>query len=84
MHDEGEGTKHQLPSTSLEYLPFGHGRHACPGRFFAASELKSMLAHVVMSYDIKPEDDKTRSKGLRAGLRVSPDPAAKIMFRRTR
>lgn len=41
-----------------------------------------MLAHVVMSYDVKSEDDKTRSKELRTGLSVSPDLAAKIMFRR--
>ena len=25
---EGEGMKHQLVNTSLEYLPFGHGKHA--------------------------------------------------------
>ncbi|KAI9571037.1 cytochrome P450 [Boletus coccyginus] len=82
--EEGEGTKHHFVSTSIEYLPFGHGKHACPGRFFAANELKSMLAHVVMSYDVKLEDndDKTQSNRLRTGLRMSPDPAAKIMFRR--
>ena len=25
---EGEGTKHQYVSTSTEYIPFGHGKHA--------------------------------------------------------
>ena len=25
---EGEGMKHQLVNTSLDYLPFGHGKHA--------------------------------------------------------
>ncbi len=29
MRDEdGEGIKHQLVSTTPEYIPFGHGRHA--------------------------------------------------------
>ena len=29
MRDEtGEGTKHQMVNTSLEYLPFGLGKHA--------------------------------------------------------
>ncbi|KAI0033519.1 cytochrome P450 [Vararia minispora EC-137] len=57
MRDEdGEGTKHQLVATSMEFLTFGHGRHACPGRFFAANELKTMLAHIVLNYDIKFED----------------------------
>ncbi|KAI9571035.1 cytochrome P450 [Boletus coccyginus] len=80
--EEGEGTKHHFVSTSMEYLPFGLGRHACPGRFFVANELKSMLAHIVMSYDVKMEDDKTQSKRFRTGLRMSPNPAAKILFRR--
>lgn len=26
--EDGEGTKHQMVSTSKEYVPFGHGRHA--------------------------------------------------------
>ncbi|KAH9000281.1 cytochrome P450 [Lactarius akahatsu] len=44
---------HQATSTSTEYLAFGHGRHACPGRFFAANVVKALLAHVVVTYDIK-------------------------------
>ncbi|KZT10575.1 cytochrome P450, partial [Laetiporus sulphureus 93-53] len=38
--EESERMKHQFVSTSPEYIPFGHGKHACPGRFFAANELK--------------------------------------------
>ncbi|KAN0094344.1 Cytochrome P450 [Tylopilus felleus] len=82
MRDDEHDTKHQFVSTSTEYLPFGHGKHACPGRFFAASVLKMMLAHLVMSYDVKLEDDKIRPKRLRLGIAIYPDPAAKIMFRR--
>ena len=26
--EDGEGLKHQFVSTSAEYVPFGHGRHA--------------------------------------------------------
>ena len=42
--EDGEGTKHQMVSTSKEYVPFGHGRHAwcvpfpspfTPPRFFS-------------------------------------------------
>ncbi|EXJ95601.1 hypothetical protein A1O1_00723 [Capronia coronata CBS 617.96] len=38
-------------STSPIYHPFGHGRHACPGRFFAANELKLILAYMVLNYE---------------------------------
>ena len=49
--------KFDMISTSLQSLAFGHGRHACPGRFFAAVEVKLMLAYVVMTYDVKLVND---------------------------
>ncbi|CAK5270406.1 unnamed protein product [Mycena citricolor] len=54
---ETSGTFNQLMVTTnaRDHLVFGHGRHACPGRFFAAAELKAMLAHVVLNYDVKAE-----------------------------
>ncbi|CAK5284541.1 unnamed protein product [Mycena citricolor] len=54
---ETSGTFNRLMVTTnaRDHLVFGHGRHACPGRFFAAAELKAMLAHVVLNYDVKAE-----------------------------
>ncbi|KAL3454185.1 cytochrome P450 [Aspergillus insuetus] len=43
----------QLVSTSNNHLGFGHGMHACPGRFFAATTAKVLIAHVVLKYDLK-------------------------------
>ncbi|KIJ09985.1 hypothetical protein PAXINDRAFT_86692 [Paxillus involutus ATCC 200175] len=83
MRDEdGEGTKHSFASTTPEYLLFGHGRQACPGRFFAANELKSMLAWVVLSYDVKLEDGATRPPSLYIGSAIAAHPTAKVMFRK--
>lgn len=48
-------------TTSNDYLAFGHGRNACPGRFFAASELKLILAHLVLHYDIRIQEDRPRN-----------------------
>ncbi|KAF8128435.1 cytochrome P450 [Boletus edulis] len=82
MHEEdSNGPKHRLTSTSVKYLPFGHGRTACPGRFFVASELKLMLAHVVVSYDVKLEDSATFPPSLRIGTFTTPNPHAKVVFR---
>ncbi|KAH0837794.1 cytochrome P450 [Lanmaoa asiatica] len=78
----GEGTKHQFVSTSLEYLPFGHGRNACPGRFFVANELKVMLAHIVLSYDVKSEENMTIPESIHATTSITANPDAKIMFRK--
>ncbi|KAM7198356.1 pisatin demethylase cytochrome P450 monooxygenase [Rhypophila sp. PSN 637] len=39
-------------STGPTYLPFGHGKHACPGRFLVDMEIKMILHHVLQVYDV--------------------------------
>ncbi|KAJ7269680.1 cytochrome P450 [Mycena rebaudengoi] len=53
---EGHGTLHQMVALSPDFMVFGAGRHACPGRFFAVNEIKLMLAHVLLTYDVKLRD----------------------------
>lgn len=48
-------------TTSTDFLAFGHGRNACPGRFFAANELKLMLAHLILNYDIEIGGSRPRN-----------------------
>ncbi|KAL2867449.1 cytochrome P450 [Aspergillus lucknowensis] len=48
----------QLVSTSNNHLGFGHGMHACPGRFFAATTAKVLISHIVLKYDLKLLDDQ--------------------------
>lgn len=66
--------------TSLTFLSFGHGRHVCPGRFFAANELKLLLAYIAMNYDIEPL--KQRPEPVAFGSVMTPDPAVNIRIRR--
>lgn len=47
-----EAALNQFVSVSEKGLTFGYGRHACPGRFFAAAELKMVIARIIMKYDI--------------------------------
>ncbi|KAF9235145.1 cytochrome P450 [Melanogaster broomeanus] len=79
--EDGEGLKRQFVSTDPEYLAFGHGKHACPGRFFAATYLKTMLAHIVVSYDIKLEDN-IRPPSSYTDIAIMANPRAKVMFRK--
>ncbi|KAH7029634.1 cytochrome P450, partial [Microdochium trichocladiopsis] len=52
MRANGETTLPvHLVSTGVTSLSFGHGNHACPGRFFAATELKIALCHLLIKYD---------------------------------
>ncbi|KAJ8128001.1 hypothetical protein O1611_g5634 [Lasiodiplodia mahajangana] len=43
-----------LVNTSEKFLGFSHGSHACPGRFFAANQLKIALGHIALLYEIEP------------------------------
>ncbi|KAB5545956.1 cytochrome P450 [Coniochaeta sp. 2T2.1] len=51
---QGEkGARKTFTTTGNDYLVFGHGRSACPGRFFAANELKLMMAYMLVNYDME-------------------------------
>ncbi|KAJ6594338.1 cytochrome P450 [Mycena capillaripes] len=57
MREEaGEGIKHQMFTPNLDFLFFGLGCHACPGRFFAVNELKLLMTHLLITYDFKLKD----------------------------
>ncbi|KAI9436537.1 cytochrome P450 [Lactarius psammicola] len=58
LRESSEGSvasRYQVGITLPAHLPFGHGRHACPRWFFAVTELKVMLARIVITYDFKLE-----------------------------
>ncbi|KAJ4422541.1 hypothetical protein N0V82_002769 [Gnomoniopsis sp. IMI 355080] len=49
----------QFVSVNQTSLTFGFGRHACPGRFFAANEIKMILANVLMRYEVRMPGGRT-------------------------
>jgi len=67
-------------STSASYHPFGHGRNACPGRFFAANELKLMLSYMLLNYEFESLDERPESKWI--GSNLVPPMKATIKIRR--
>ncbi|KAL7271521.1 hypothetical protein RUND412_005713, partial [Rhizina undulata] len=78
---EGEGAKHQMVSTTDDFLAFGHGKHACPGRFFAVNELKILMSHIILNYDFKVENG-TRPANIYAGSACIPHPTAELLFKK--
>jgi len=64
------------------YLPFGAGRHTCAGRFFAAMELKLMLAHILLEYDVSyPPPITERPKNATFNGAIIPDTKAHLIFK---
>ncbi|KAF6749691.1 cytochrome P450 [Ephemerocybe angulata] len=81
--NEYDPLRHQMVSLDSTYLLFGHGRHACPGRFFAVNEVKAMLAHIVINYDIKlPGGSREIPRGSWFAGSRAPHSTAEILFRK--
>ena len=79
---EQTGKRSDITTTTNEFLAFGHGRHACPGRFFAAVEIKLLMAYLALHYDVKCEQDGVRPKDMWVGQTCVPDPKANLLFRK--
>ncbi|OHE96230.1 cytochrome P450 [Colletotrichum orchidophilum] len=71
-------------TTSPEHLPFGHGKHACPGRFLIDFELKMIIAYVLGHYDIEfpPEYNGKRPENYWLTEALFPPDGVKIRIRR--
>ncbi|KAI1424417.1 cytochrome P450 [Xylaria sp. FL1777] len=75
-------SRYQFTSIGDTNQNFGLGKHACPGRFFAAQEIKLILSHLLLHYDIKLRDGETRPKPVVFMMTKSPSQTAEVLFRR--
>ncbi|KAG8162698.1 hypothetical protein KVR01_007176 [Diaporthe batatas] len=74
---------YQFVSVTKENTSFGFGKHACPGRFFAANEIKLIMARILLQFDVRfPEGVKERYPNFYVGSVSGPDPAGVVEFRR--
>jgi cytochrome P450 len=88
LRQSGTATDHarnQFVTTNEQNLGFGYGKHSCPGRFFAANEIKMILARLLLDYDLKNEDGSTvRYAQIESGGFTSPDPSKNLLFRKVK
>ncbi|KAI9170784.1 ent-kaurene oxidase [Paramyrothecium foliicola] len=77
----GNENKAQLATTSTEHFTFGHGQYSCPGRFFAANELKIILCHLLLKYDWKVSPG-IKAKHTLVGASFQANDNDKIAFKR--
>ncbi|KAI9935129.1 hypothetical protein MW887_000750 [Aspergillus wentii] len=76
-------TKHQYVSVNETSLHFGYGLQACPGRWFAAIELKLLLGSILMEYDLALEDaGEGRPKSEIDRFFIYPDPTKMVALKR--
>lgn len=68
----------QLVATTADHITFGHGQHACPGRFFAADEIKTVTILMLARYDFELVGVP---KVMEYGFILASDPSARIRIR---
>lgn len=77
----GTAFKYQHATTGTDNINFGHGIWACPGRHFASSQMKVVLAHLLQHYDIKLPEGAPKPKQQHFGLAIVPDEAATVLMK---
>lgn len=80
--NEAEDIKYSFTTVDNHFLPFGAGRHVCPGRFFASMQLKIMVAVIVLKYEFKfPGGKKIRPKDVVVDGFVMPPVKEHLLFK---
>lgn len=77
-----DAQKHQFAMVDASNMPFGYGRYACPGRFFVATEIKMLLAHLLVNFDWKLPDGSERPRNFTIDSDMYPDRKARLLVRR--
>jgi cytochrome P450 len=79
--EPGKENAASLISTNPDHLGFGYGLHACPGRFFAAHEVKIAMCHILLKYDWRLLQGQ-QPQVLKVGVSLDADPMMKVEIRR--
>ncbi|KAB5511514.1 cytochrome P450 [Coniochaeta sp. 2T2.1] len=74
--------RHAYAALGYEYLAWGHGKTACPGRQMASDILKLMLAEMFLRYEMKPEKEGSSMPATRIGPFLPPDRSRNFFVRR--
>ncbi|UKZ81607.1 hypothetical protein TrVFT333_009379 [Trichoderma virens FT-333] len=82
LNNTSSNSPHHYVSTSAEMFAFGHGKHACPGRFLASAELKIALSHMLLKYDWKLDKSDTMPRFFANETAHMTNPGLKLMVRR--
>ncbi|KAI1824870.1 cytochrome P450 [Xylaria intraflava] len=62
------------------FSPWGIGKHACPGRFFAVDIIKMIVTRILLEYEVEPLE--TRPENVWLDYLIKPPPGATLRVRR--
>jgi len=82
--EPGESHRNKFGQMSKTNIHFGYGRHACPGRTFAANEIKLITAALLLHFDFRQIEGKSRPRNIMLDEFVFTAPGTNLMVRRRR
>ncbi|KAK2606638.1 hypothetical protein N8I77_005372 [Diaporthe amygdali] len=74
--------KYQSVTTGTDFTFFGHGTHACPGRFLATNEIKLLVIYLLLHYDWELPKTQGLLPTMSAGIFMQPDGRQKALYKR--
>ncbi|RKK38776.1 hypothetical protein BFJ63_vAg9696 [Fusarium oxysporum f. sp. narcissi] len=77
----GKEKRYMYSSSGTDDLSWGFGRHACPGRYLSAINIKLIMAELLMNYNIKLPDGLSRPKNIEFEVLCSPEPDFEILLK---
>ncbi len=83
--DPAKDAEYQFAALGANNLGFGYGRFACPGRVFAAAQLKLLLGLLLVDFDFCFADDReegVRPENVYVDDMVLPDRSVKVLCKR--
>ncbi|KAH7109395.1 cytochrome P450 [Dactylonectria estremocensis] len=82
MREEaGHESQHHPAAISVDHFGFSYGRQPCPGRFYAADLVKTILLHLVVKYDFREREGENLD-GMLFGFDSTFDPLLSLEFQR--
>lgn len=74
-------SKFMVGQTDSDDMSFGYGNQACPGRYFAAGEIKLVLFRLLRENEFAPAGATGRPRNIHFDENVIMDPQAKVLMR---
>ena len=69
-------------SLSVDCTSVSDGTSSSPGRFFAVNEIKALVSHALLNYDIKLDESAAAPKTEEISGRIQSNSKTMVMFRK--
>lgn len=82
MRQHGDPNAWQFAFVGENSINFGAGAHACPGRYYVSQEVKMLISHLLLNYEFKWPEGKSRPANMKQDFVTPPNAMAEMMFRK--